>query len=118
MGLIYAQDGATILCGSISRDPDFHARDKQSFTILSVKYKTYPPDESGKYAGEYMNVICSGKKAYQTKGLKKGESVFIMGTMEDHEYTDGEGVLKSRRQVKADFITKSYMPYFEDKDNE
>lgn len=53
----------------------------------------------------FVNCIAFGKAADATESIAKGDSIFVVGKIDEREYTNKEGVSKTSKKLKVDFLS-------------
>ena len=98
-----------LVLGHVGKDPDVHTFDngkqKASFSIAtSEKYK----NKDGELVEDtqWHNIVCWGKTAdIVEKYVRKGNQVFVEGTIKYSQYENKDGVMVNKTEINCFTIT-------------
>lgn len=91
-----------MVCGRAATDPTIRDVNGTPCASFGVIGDTTAKDESGRYESIFFWVSVWGKRGDPiAKYLKKGEKVFVQGSMTQKLYKDQQGVTKIRNEIRA-----------------
>lgn len=94
--------------GRLGEDPKVHRTDRGCIARLRVATNYRFKSPSGDWAAKttWHTVIVRGADVDLVSGARKGDGIFVTGFPEDHEFTDGNGVKRSQRQLIATTVSR------------
>jgi len=93
-------------------DPEFKVSDSgKAWAKFRGVTKERVRDSSGNWAdgkATFLDILCFGKEAENlTESVLKGDSVLVVGKLQQNEWTDNEGNKRTNYQIVADMVGPS-----------